>query len=488
MNHLLEESQLNQVFDKMKFQTSAGCTAISSFFEILPKTKNIVTRRTNTILSVKKSVNNQTDSLWKKAKAAEELLEPYIDNKTDLIGQAESQLFFTGEHTKILNTVPYLITILLILKIWVAPIMGVMMPFMFFIAPYIIVKLVMKIPIPWEVYISIMKEMVLGVKGDQPIGLKQLSQGLYLVTSFGQGLIQPILTAQQTYKTDLKIKEIGTAINEYIGTTAEIFTRLYQKDTLQKLPPLPLDLSARDAYWWFKDNHLLFKSWRHQVGCMDVYYTLAKDSAWRPVEWSSVAEFQFEGLADLCIKEPIKSDIVYNRHNLMTGPNRGGKSSFLRAVLQQVLFSRVLGITNCERASLPWVHWIHSRIRSLDKPGEASLFEEDVKSCAGILKRVDVAEHGLVLIDELFHSTNPPDALFCAQTFLGDFWKCESATSIISTHSFELLNDLPEHVKTLCCPASEVDDGQIKYSYKVEHGVCKLSSVREVLKEAGFRL
>ena len=488
MNHLLEESQLNQVFDKMKFQTSAGRAAMSSFFEILPKTKAIVNRRTNTILSVKKSTNGQIDALWKKAKAAEELLEPYIDNKTDLIGQAESQLFFTGEHTKILNTVPYLITILLILKIWVAPIMGLMMPFMFFIAPYVIVKLVMKVPIPWNVYISMMKELVLGVKGDQPIGIKQLSQGLYLVTSFGQGMVQPVLTAQQTYKTDLKIKEIGSAINEYIGTTAEIFTTLYQKDTLQKLPPLPLDMSARDAYWWFKDNHLFFKSWRHQVGCMDVYYTLAKDSAWRPVEWSPVAEFQFEGLADLCIKEPIKSDIVYSQHNLMTGPNRGGKSSFLRAVLQQVLFSRVLGITNCERASLPWIHWIHSRIRSLDKPGEASLFEEDVKSCAGILKCVDVAEHGLVLIDELFHSTNPPDALFCARTFLGEFWNCESATSIISTHSFELLNELPEHVKTLCCPASEDSEGEIKYSYKVEPGVCKLSSVREVLKEAGFRL
>jgi DNA mismatch repair ATPase MutS len=223
-----------------------------------------------------------------------------------------------------------------------------------------------------------------------------------------------------------------------------------------------------------------------QVGCMDVYWSLAKQGTWKPVSWSKDL-LHLKGLADLSISEPVYSSLELNGHSLLTGPNRGGKSSSLRAVLQQVLFARVFGITSClESATLPWYTWIHSRIRSLDTPGEYSLFEEDVRSSAKVLAMAETTPHGLVLIDELFHSTNPPDALLCATTFLTKFWPTKHTTSIISTHSFELLKDVPNHdVKLLCCPATE-QDSTIHYTYKLEEGVCKVSSVREVLREAGL--
>lgn len=343
----------------------------------------------------------------------------------------------------------------------------------------------MDVPIPWDVYLVLMKELILGIKGDQQLGLKHITQVGYLLTSFGQGMFQPILTAQQTYKTDSKICEVGQAVIDYLDSSKHLYKLVFSTNIKKSPTPLPEGLNSRDAYWWFRENPLIFKSWQQEVGMMDVYFTLAEDERWNQVAWSSESEMTFEGLSDLCIKEPIKSSIIFDGHNLLTGPNRGGKSSFLRATLQQILFARVFGITTCSYMKIPWIHWIHSRIRSLDKPGEFSLFEEDVKSCASILSNIGFKTHGLVLIDELFHSTNPPDALFCARTFLSDFWRYETVTSLISTHSFELLDDLPACVRTLCCPATEID-GKIKYTYKIQEGVCKLSSVREVLAEAGL--
>jgi hypothetical protein len=485
--HLLEEAQLKQVFDAFKYNSSSGRQAIDSFFTILPKSKKTVDSRCALIYETRNALSSkEVKELWLKIRTAEEVLKPYIETSNDLTTQIESEIFFTGEHTKIFNSIPYLISILIILKVFVTPIMGLMLPLIFLLTPFFILKFTMNVDIPWDTYVIMMKELILGIRDGQQIGLKHITQIGYLLTSFGQGMFQPILTAQQTYKTDSKICEVGKAVNDYIDASRHLYKLVFGTHIKKEPTPLPNDLSSRDAYMWFRDNPLIFKSWQQEVGMMDVYFVLAKDSRWSFVSWSKESQMKFDDLSDLCIKEPVKSNVEFDGHNLLTGPNRGGKSSFLRAVLQQILFARVFGITSCTYMEIPWIHWIHSRIRSLDKPGEYSLFEEDVRSCAGILQNIGLKTHGLVLIDELFHSTNPPDALFCAQTFLGDFWRYETVTSLISTHSFELLNDLPACVRTLCCPATEVD-GKIKYTYRVEEGVCKLSSVREVLAEAGLR-
>jgi hypothetical protein len=486
MEYLTNECHLSNVIVTIPLETASGKESMKSFFEILPKFRSIVYRRTNTILDMKPfTTDTEIKKNWQTVKMCETQLEPYLSSKNELAEQAESEIYFTNKHLTFLNSVPFVLTILLFMKIWVAPIMGLLMPIMVFIAPYIIIKFIMGMQIPWEVYTTIIMDMTLGIKKGQTIGLKQLSQILYFLTSFGQGMVQPVLTSIQTSKSDVKMKEIGQNVIAYIQSTSYLYKRLLPT-AKTTIPPLTTTTDPRIAYWWFRENQTLFKCWMRQVGCMDVYWSLACDSRWTPVSWSQNGELILNGLADLCISQtPVYSDLNITSHSLLTGPNRGGKSSSLRAILQQVLFARVFGITSCKDATIPWYDWIHSRIRSLDVPGQASLFEEDVKSAAKVLARSKTNTLGLVIIDELFHSTNPPDALFCAKTFLEQFWKSPSVTSIISTHSFELLNTVPKSVSLLCCPATQTETS-IKYSYRLEPGVCTLSSVREVLTEAGF--
>ena len=486
MNHLIQESNLDKILLNFQFETSSGLTASKAFFSELPKFKTIVAKRTATIEDMKpKAHDKEIHALWATLAIKEKELLPYIGTATDLTEQVEGEVYFTNPHLKCLNMIPFVVSILIFLKVWIAPILGLLMPIMVLIVPYIMIKYIMCMPIPWDIYCGIMLEMVVGIKKGETITLKQVSQIVYFVVSFGQGMIQPILTSIQTRKTDSKLRHIGNNLIQYIEISKELYARLMTSSLITP-PPLLESTDPRIAYWWFRENQLLFKSWMQQVGCMDVYWSLAKQGTWKPVSLSKDL-LHLKGLADLSISEPVYSSLELNGHSLLTGPNRGGKSSSLRAVLQQVLFARVFGITSClESATLPWYTWIHSRIRSLDTPGEYSLFEEDVRSSAKVLAMAETTPHGLVLIDELFHSTNPPDALLCATTFLTKFWPTKHTTSIISTHSFELLKDVPNHdVKLLCCPATE-QDSTIHYTYKLEEGVCKVSSVREVLREAGL--
>jgi DNA mismatch repair ATPase MutS len=85
-----------------------------------------------------------------------------------------------------------------------------------------------------------------------------------------------------------------------------------------------------------------------------------------------------------------------------------------------------------------------------------------------------------VMIDELFHSTNPSDAERSAAYFLRQLWASSGATSLISTHMFGLLAAAPDHVNRKCVYATQAPDGSIDYTYSVRDGVCMVSSVGEV--------
>jgi hypothetical protein len=139
--HLLEEAQLKQVFDSFVYNSSSGREAMNSFFTTLPKSKKTVNKRNALIYETRKALHSEDIAdLWLKIRSNEVILKPYIETSNDLTTQIESEIFFTGEHTKIFNTIPYLITILIILKVFVTPIMGLMLPLIFLLTPFFILK------------------------------------------------------------------------------------------------------------------------------------------------------------------------------------------------------------------------------------------------------------------------------------------------------------------------------------------------------------
>jgi DNA mismatch repair ATPase MutS len=93
---------------------------------------------------------------------------------------------------------------------------------------------------------------------------------------------------------------------------------------------------------------------------------------------------------------------------------------------------------------------------------------------------------GLVLFDELFHSTNPPDGTRTAKLFLENLWKQPNVYSIISTHVFEIARNAPDSILRLCVPAHKKENGDIQFTYTLQKGICEISSVDSILKEKGL--
>ncbi len=172
-------------------------------------------------------------------------------------------------------------------------------------------------------------------------------------------------------------------------------------------------------------------------------------------------------------------------HAILTGPNRGGKSSFLRGVLMNVVVAHCFGAAFASKAQMTPFTWIADGMRLDDTPGKQSMFEREVAFGSAVLAKE--GGRGLVLYDELFHSTNPPDAKRTSELFCNSLWKKDNCLSIVSTHVYSLARSAPlEAVDQMCVAAWKSDEGKLMFSYKIQKGVCEVSSVDLLLKQFGL--
>jgi DNA mismatch repair ATPase MutS len=135
---------------------------------------------------------------------------------------------------------------------------------------------------------------------------------------------------------------------------------------------------------------------------------------------------------------------------------------------------------------IPRFLWVASGIQLRDSPGKLSMFETEVKFAADCIQTAKRDGPGLVLFDELFHSTNPPDGIRTANLFLKNLWNQTDLFSIVSTHVFPLIKEAPKNVMPICCPATQLESGDITYSFAVQPGVCEVSSVHKVWERFGL--
>lgn len=178
-------------------------------------------------------------------------------------------------------------------------------------------------------------------------------------------------------------------------------------------------------------------------------------------------------------------------HVLLTGPNRGGKSTLLKSLGAAVLMSQTLGIVFAKRATVPVFGSIVTALQPTDVLGKMSLFEAEIEFAKGVKSRLAAATAPMFLMmDEIFHGTNAHDGVEASQIFLDDLYAAKNPVfSIVSTHYMDLPARYGEKLtQNLCMDASvsPADPDQLVYTYQLKAGVNKFSSVREILRERGL--
>ena len=177
-----------------------------------------------------------------------------------------------------------------------------------------------------------------------------------------------------------------------------------------------------------------------------------------------------------------------SKHKLMllTGPNMGGKSTFMRQTALIVLLAHVGSWVPAQFARIGMVDQIFTRIgASDDLAGNRSTFMVEMSESAYILNHA--SERSLVLMDEVGRGTSTFDGLALAQAIAEYLLQKNKSLTLFATHYFELTK-LPERFQdAFNMHLNALEQGQdIVFLHQVEAGPANKSYGVAVAKLAGL--
>ena len=177
-----------------------------------------------------------------------------------------------------------------------------------------------------------------------------------------------------------------------------------------------------------------------------------------------------------------------HKHRLMllTGPNMGGKSTYMRQVAHIVLMAHTGSFVPADSAQIGPIDQIFTRIgASDDLASNRSTFMVEMSETAYILHHA--TEQSLVLMDEVGRGTSTFDGLALAQAIAEHLLQKNKSFSLFATHYFELTK-LPEaHATAVNMHLSALEQGQdIVFLHHIEPGPASKSYGIAVAKLAGL--
>ena len=175
---------------------------------------------------------------------------------------------------------------------------------------------------------------------------------------------------------------------------------------------------------------------------------------------------------------------------VITGPNMGGKSTFMRQVALTALLAAMGSFVPAAACRLGPLDAIHTRIGAADDLANAqSTFMVEMTEAAAIVHAA--SEQSLVLMDEIGRGTSTFDGLALAGAIATHLHEKNRAFTLFATHYFELTAFPARHAGAVNMHVSAVESrvrggDEIVFLHQIEPGPASRSYGVQVARLAGM--
>ncbi len=171
---------------------------------------------------------------------------------------------------------------------------------------------------------------------------------------------------------------------------------------------------------------------------------------------------------------------------LLTGPNMGGKSTYLRQTALISILAQAGSYVPAEKAKIGLIDRVFTRVGAHDdlRRGRSTFMMEMIE-VAHILRRA--TDKSLILLDEIGRGTSTFDGLAIAWSVTEDICKRLGARTLFATHYHQLIG-LEAEFKNLANIHVQVADvnGEIRFLHTISEGSCDDSYGVQVAALAGL--
>jgi DNA mismatch repair protein MutS len=174
------------------------------------------------------------------------------------------------------------------------------------------------------------------------------------------------------------------------------------------------------------------------------------------------------------------------RMQVITGPNMGGKSTYMRQVALVCLLAAMGSYVPAQACRLGPMDAIHTRIGAADDLANAqSTFMLEMTEAAQILH--SATSQSLVLMDEIGRGTSTFDGLALASGIAAHLHDRTQAFTLFATHYFELTEFPAKHHAAMNVHVSAVESGSdIVFLHEIQPGPASRSYGIQVARLAGM--
>lgn len=518
------------VLDSMKsyYATEGGIKLLSNIISHPSFDKELLHKRQEHLIAVSTKTSIKNDELFAIIKKHEHDIFWFFDDLDTNLLELYQSVYFRFFMFRPCNSNPVALTSMNLYKILMSPTIGIISPIMYFVLPYLILTWKFQIKIPFTQYIRFMiSTLINGNMTDIFLGGKpSLTSKTFKWVSFAfsllfyfQGMFNSIEISKTAYKISKYLSTKANAIINTINAATDLISNLWNDEFAPYY--INTNTASNEMFSDLQDNlpiasnFTIFSNFGEKlkflktisketvqgimirVYILDYIYGTCNVMKYRRTCYAQYQD-STQPIMDLtdqyhpCLNyaSVIANSIKLNGNNMiLTGPNAGGKSTFIKSLLINVILAQTMGICFATSAVLSPFSLLHSQMNVPDTKGKESLFEAEMYRCKSTLDLSVEDGLKLIVMDEIFNSTNPVEGISGAYAIAKTLATNKSVLLMFTTHFTyltKLAKRLPDRFVNYKMNVQIEANNTIVFPYKLQRGVSKQYIALQLLKMNGF--